>query len=152
MGAGGAAGLLGDLAKETSEELLHEMPGQEADEVRELLEFDPATAGGMMNTDFAFVGEASTREEVLEWMRGQELNIDQLDTIVLLDSSGQFSGTVPLARLRRAVGGVHGGGCPRTALNCPAERWCPAGQCSTPVLGHRPRCAAPSGGGRSAHD
>jgi len=28
-----------------SEELLEEMPGQEANEVRELLEFDPATAG-----------------------------------------------------------------------------------------------------------
>src|SRR5258708_14733153 len=103
MGAGGAAGLLGDLAKETSEELLQEMPGQEADEVRELLEFDPATGGGMMNTDFAFVGEASTREEVLEWMRGQELNLDQLDTIVLLDGSSQFSGTVPVARLLLAA-------------------------------------------------
>jgi magnesium transporter len=79
------------------------MPGQEADEVRELLEFDPGTAGGMMNTDFAFVGEASTREEVLEWLREQELNLDQLDTIVLLDSSAQFSGTVPVARLLLAA-------------------------------------------------
>jgi len=68
-----------------------------------LLEFDPATAGGMMNTDFAFVGEGSTREEVLVWMRGQELNFDQLDTIVLLDGSAQFSGTVPVARLLLAA-------------------------------------------------
>ena len=104
MAPDAAADLLADLSKETSEELLDEMPGQEADEVRELLEFDPATAGGMMNTDFAFVGEASTREEVLDWMRGQELNFDQLDTIVLLDSTAQFSGTVPVARLLLAAG------------------------------------------------
>jgi len=104
MAPDAAADLLADLSKETSEELLDEMPGQEADEVRELLEFDPATAGGMMNTDFAFVGEASTREEVLEWMRGQDLNFDQLDTIVLLDSAAQFSGTVPVARLLLAAG------------------------------------------------
>jgi magnesium transporter len=104
MAPDAAADLLADLSKETSEELLDEMPGREADEVRELLEFDPATAGGMMNTDFAFVGEASTREEVLEWMRGQELNFDQLDTIVLLDSTAQFSGTVPVARLLLAAG------------------------------------------------
>jgi Mg/Co/Ni transporter MgtE len=103
MAPDAAADLLADLPKETSEELLHEMPGQEADEVRELLEFDPATAGGMMNTEFAFVGEASTRDEVLEWMRGQELNLDQLDTIVLLDSQAQFSGTVPVARLLLAT-------------------------------------------------
>jgi len=57
----------------------------------------------MMNSDFAFVGENSTREEVLEWMRGQELNFDQLDTIVLLDGSSQFSGTVPVARLLLAA-------------------------------------------------
>jgi CBS domain-containing protein len=98
-----AADLLGDLSKETSEELLHEMPGQEANEVRELLEFDPATAGGMMNTEFIFVGEASRREEVLEWMREQEFNLDQLDTIVLLDSSAKFSGTVSVSRLLLAA-------------------------------------------------
>ncbi len=103
MAPDAAADLLADLSKETSEELLHEMPGQEADEVRELLEFDRATAGGMMNTEFVFVGEASTREEVLEWMRGQEINFDQLDTIVLLDGSAQFSGTVPVARLLLAA-------------------------------------------------
>ena len=68
-----------------------------------MLEFDPATAGGMMNPDFVFVGEASTREEVLQWMRGQEMNFDQLDTIVLLDNAAQFSGTVPVARLLLAA-------------------------------------------------
>src|SRR5437773_2339363 len=103
MAPDAAADLLADLPKETSEELLDEMPGLEADEVRELLAFDPATAGGMMNPDFVFVGETSTREEVLEWMRNQELNLDQLDTIVLLDSSAQFSGTVPVARLLLAA-------------------------------------------------
>ena len=103
MAPDAAADLLADLSKEVSEGLRDEMPGQEADEVRELLEFDPATAGGMMNPDFVFVGEASTREEVLEWMRAQELNFDQLDTIVLLDGAAQFSGTVPVARLLLAA-------------------------------------------------
>jgi sporulation protein YlmC with PRC-barrel domain len=103
MAPDAAADLLADLSKETSEELLDEMPGLEADEVRELLAFDPATAGGMMNPDFVFVGETSTREEVLEWMRNQELNLDQLDTIVLLDVKAQYSGAVPVARLLMAA-------------------------------------------------
>ena len=103
MAPDAAADLLADLPKETSEELLDEMPGLEADEVRELLAFDPATAGGMMNPDFVFVGETSTREEVLEWMRNQELNLDQLDTIVLLDAKAQYSGAVPVARLLMAA-------------------------------------------------
>lgn len=99
MAPDAAADVLGGLPKETSEELLEEMPGQEAEEVRELLEFDPATAGGMMNTDFVFVGDKSQRDEVVEWMKEQELNLDQLDTIVLLDGGAQFSGTVSVARL-----------------------------------------------------
>src|SRR5881394_780224 len=83
MAPDAAADLLADLPRETSEELLEEMPGHEAAEVRELLAFDESTAGGMMNPEFVFVGESSTREEVLQWMRSQELNFDQLDTIVL---------------------------------------------------------------------
>ncbi len=103
MAPDAAADLLADLPKETSEELLEEMPGQEADEVRGLLAFDPATAGGMMNPEFIYVGENSAREEVLTWLRKQELNFDQLDTIVLLGPSVEFSGTVPVARLLLAA-------------------------------------------------
>jgi sporulation protein YlmC with PRC-barrel domain len=103
MAPDAAADVLADLPKETSEEVLDEMPGREADEVRELLAFDPSTAGGMMNPDFVFVGETSPRDEVLEWMRDQELNLDQLDTIVLLDDNAQYSGTVSVARLLLAA-------------------------------------------------
>jgi Mg/Co/Ni transporter MgtE len=103
MAPDAAADLLADLPKETSEELLEEMPGHEADEVRELLSFDPSTAGGMMNTEFIFVGEGSRREEVLVWIRSQELNLEQLDTIVLLDGKAEYSGTVSVARLLLAA-------------------------------------------------
>src|ERR1700675_4630595 len=99
MAPDAAADLLADLPKETSEELLDEMPGQEADEVRELMAFDVSMAGSMMNPEFAFVGEGATRDEVLAWLRGQDLNLDQLDTIVLLDKEAQYSGTVTVARL-----------------------------------------------------
>src|ERR1700752_2369310 len=84
MAPDAAADLLADLPKETSEELLDEMPGQEAADVPELLSFDPSTAGGMMNPEFVFVGENSTREEVVEWLRRQDLNLDHLGTIGLL--------------------------------------------------------------------
>lgn len=99
MAPDAAADLLADLSKETSEELLEEMPGREANEVRELLEFDPATAGGMMNTDFVFVSESATRDEVIEWLRKQDQSLEQLDTVVLLDEKAQFSGAVPVVRM-----------------------------------------------------
>jgi CBS domain-containing protein/sporulation protein YlmC with PRC-barrel domain len=99
MAPDAAADVLADLPKETSEELLEEMPGREANEVRELLEFDPATAGGMMNTEYVFVSESATRDEVIEWMRKQDQSFDQLDTVVLLDDKAQYSGAVPVVRM-----------------------------------------------------
>ncbi|MGB9433005.1 MAG: CBS domain-containing protein [Candidatus Acidiferrum sp.] len=107
MAPDAAADLLADLSKETSEELLEEMPNQEANDVRELLAFDPSTAGGMMNTEFAFLSESATREEVLQWLRKQEFNLEQLDTIVILDTLGHFAGTVPIARILLAVPEQH---------------------------------------------
>jgi magnesium transporter len=103
MAPDAAADVLADLSKETSEELLEEMPGHEAKEVRELLEFDRATAGGMMNTKFVFVSESATREEVLEWMRKQDQSFDQLDAVVLLDHKAQYSGVVPVVRILLAA-------------------------------------------------
>lgn len=99
MAPDAAADVLADLPKETSEELLEEMPGREANEVRELLEFDPATAGGMMNTEFVFVSESATRDEVIEWMRKQDQQFEQLDSVVLLDDKAQYSGAVPVVRM-----------------------------------------------------
>jgi Mg/Co/Ni transporter MgtE len=103
MAPDAAADLLADLPLETSKELLEEMPNEEAEEVRELLSFDPSTAGGMMNTEFAFVSESATREEVMEWLRNQEFNLEQLDTIVLVDKLGHFAGTTPVARMLLAA-------------------------------------------------
>jgi magnesium transporter len=107
MAPDAAADLLADLPKETSDELLEEMPNREANDVRELLAFDPSTAGGMMNTEFAFVSESVSRDEVLDWLRKQDFNLEQLDTIVILDKLGHFSGTVPIARILLAAPEQH---------------------------------------------
>jgi magnesium transporter len=67
--------------------------------VRELLKFEETSAGGMMNTDFIYVGEKSTREEVLAWIREKDVNLEELDTIFLIDEDAVFSGAVPVGRL-----------------------------------------------------
>ncbi len=100
-----AADLLAGLSPETSRELLREMPGDDAQEVQELLRFEENTAGGMMNTDFVFVGETATRDEVVEWIRSKDLKLDQLDTVFVIDGEARFSGSVAVARLALATPG-----------------------------------------------
>ena len=64
-----------------------------------LLNFDEDSAGGMMNTDFVFVGETATRGEVIDWIRAKEVDLEQLDAIFLIDRDAKFSGRRAVARL-----------------------------------------------------
>jgi len=94
-----AADVLAGLRPETSQDVLEEMPGEEAREVQALLKFDENSAGGMMTTEFIFVGQTATRAEVIEWVRHREMKIEQLDSIFLIDEEAKFSGVVPVSRL-----------------------------------------------------
>jgi magnesium transporter len=94
-----AADVLANLPPETSQDVLEELPGEEAREVEALLSFDEHSAGGLMSTDFVYVGETATRPEVVEWVRGRDINVEQLDTIFLIDGNAKLSGAVPLGRL-----------------------------------------------------
>jgi CBS domain-containing protein/sporulation protein YlmC with PRC-barrel domain len=94
-----AAHLLADLPPETSQELLQELPHEDAREVRELLQFDPSTAGGMMNPQFVVMGEQATRGEAVEWVRNNELDPDKFDAIFLLNAQAILAGLVPVGRL-----------------------------------------------------
>src|ERR1700674_5681930 len=94
-----AADVLAGLTPESSRDVLSEMPGEEAREVRELLKFDENSAGGMMNTDFIYVGESATREEVVAWINEMEVDLERLDTVFLIDREARFSGAVAVGRL-----------------------------------------------------
>jgi len=95
-----AADVLADLAPEVSQDVLDELHGEEARDVEALLKFDEHSAGGMMTTDFVYVGETATRGEVVEWVRGREdINPEQLDTIFVIDGNAKFSGDVSVGRL-----------------------------------------------------
>ncbi len=99
-----AADVLGNLSPEASQDVIEELPGEEAREVEVLLSFHEHSAGGMMTTDFVYVGETATRAEVVEWVRGrEEIKVEQLDTIFVIDGNAKLSGAVPVGRLLLAA-------------------------------------------------
>jgi len=98
-----AADVIAGMRPESSREILSEMPGDEAREVRELLKFEENSAGGMMNTDFIYVGESATRDEVVSWIREKDVDLERLDTVFLIDSDAKFSGAVAVGRLLYAA-------------------------------------------------
>lgn len=100
-----AADVIAGLTPESSRDVLREMPGKEAREVRELLKFEENSAGGMMNTDFIYVGEKATCGEVIAWIREIDADLEQLDTVFLIDGDAKLSGAVAIGRLLLAPAG-----------------------------------------------
>ncbi len=99
-----AADVLKELEESTSEEILEEMEVAPESEVRELLEFEKDTAGGMMNTEYITLHEGATVEDALTALRGNEEQLESLNSLFLVDAQGRLRGAVPLARLFVATG------------------------------------------------
>jgi magnesium transporter len=94
-----AADVLADLEEETTEGILEEMDVEPKSEVRELLEYDERTAGGMMNTEFLTVAESGTLGDAVAALRANEDLLDHASGVFLTGERGRLTGFVPLARL-----------------------------------------------------
>jgi sporulation protein YlmC with PRC-barrel domain len=94
-----AADALAELEEEISEEILEEMETEPKTEVRELLEFEEDTAGGLMNTEYVTLHQEATAADAIAALKGNEELLDSLNTLFLIDADGRLVGTIPVARL-----------------------------------------------------
>ena len=99
-----AADALAELEEETSEEILEEMDVEPKAEVRELLEFEEDSAGGMMNTEYIALHENATVADALDALKGNEDLLENLNTLFLIDAEGRLRGAIALGRLFFATG------------------------------------------------
>ncbi len=99
-----AADILSELEEETSEEILDEMDSAPKTEVRELLEFEEDTAGGMMNTEFVSLHDNASVLDALSALKGNEDLLESLNTLFLVDADERLTAAIPLARLFLASG------------------------------------------------
>jgi magnesium transporter len=99
-----AADVLSEMEESTSEEILEEMDVAPESEVRELLEFEDDTAGGMMNTEYITLHDGATVEDAMTALRGNEDQLENLNSLFLVDAEGRLTAAVPLARLFVASG------------------------------------------------
>ena len=94
-----AADALAELEEETSEGILDEMDSAPKTEVRELLEFEEDSAGGMMNTEYVALHQNASVADALAALRGNEDLLESLNTLFLVDGEGKLTAAIPLARL-----------------------------------------------------
>ena len=101
-----AADALNELGIETSEEILEEMENAPKTDVRELLDFEEDTAGGLMNTEFVSLHEDATVADALQALKQNEDLLESLNTMFLVDAHERLKAAIPLARLFLHEGAV----------------------------------------------
>ena len=98
-----AADLLLEIPQERRVPVLNLLPPRKQLKIKRLLGYNPSTAGGLMNPDFASLRADATVGQALEQVRGSELTPSQLLTLWVLDSAGQLTGAVLSSELIRAA-------------------------------------------------
>jgi flagellar motility protein MotE (MotC chaperone)/sporulation protein YlmC with PRC-barrel domain len=101
-----AADLLGQLPERRLEQLLELMEPEEAEDVRELLKYEPDTAGGLMTSEPIILPADATVAEALALIRRHELHPALAASVFVTlppyeTPTGRFLGTVHFQRMLR---------------------------------------------------
>ncbi|HEX2188474.1 MAG TPA: magnesium transporter [Longimicrobiaceae bacterium] len=94
-----AADMIGELDPEEQDRVLAALSLEEAGEIRQLLEYDEESAGGIMTTELVSVLESLSAAEAIEEVRRQGQEIGDFYTIFVVDEGNCLRGTLSLQAL-----------------------------------------------------
>ena len=94
-----AADVLGELPEERAEELISLMEAGAAEEVRELLQYEPETAAGKMTTEFIALPESMTVEQVIARLRETKPDSETIYYLYVVNEQGHLVGVLSIRAL-----------------------------------------------------
>lgn len=94
-----AADLLAELTPEEQGQILGELAEEDAADVRELLEHDPETAGGLMTTDYITLRADMTMQAALEHLREVGPDAETIYYVYVVDEGERLVGVMSLRDL-----------------------------------------------------
>lgn len=97
-----AADLITEIEQERRLPILEMLPSDQQQKVRQLLEYNADTAGGLMNPDFVSVPPTATVADALEAIRKSRVPAESLQAVFVVDDGGQPIGATSIAQLVRA--------------------------------------------------
>lgn len=97
-----AADLVAELEEPRRAAVLPLLPAAQRTKVRALLGYDPATAGGLMSTEFICLYRHATVREAWERVRSSTVPDDLLTAVFVMDTHRRLEGSVALGSLMRA--------------------------------------------------
>jgi Mg2+ transporter MgtE len=94
-----AADALGELTEEHAERILGLMEPEDAEDVRELLQYEEDTAGGLMTTEFIALAETLTAREALAALRALAPDAETVYYVYVTDADTRLRGVLSLRDL-----------------------------------------------------
>jgi magnesium transporter len=93
------ADLLGKIPDDQAKALLDFMTKKTSEEVEELLDYDPKTAGGIMVSDFIALKEEASAKEAIEMLQKDYFDIEMPFYLYVIGDYGHLKGVVSLRQL-----------------------------------------------------
>ncbi len=106
MASDDAADLLLEIEQDRRIPVLNLLPAAKQLKIKQLLGYNPSTAGGLMNPDFASLPASAAVAAALELVRKSELAPGQLLTLWVIDADGRLVGGIFSSELIRAEHGA----------------------------------------------
>lgn len=94
-----AADLLAELTPEEQGEILGELEAEDAADVRDLLQYDPDTAGGIMTTDYITIHAEMTAQAAIEHLREVGPDAETIYYVYVVDQAEKLVGVMSLRDL-----------------------------------------------------
>lgn len=94
-----ATDIIGELEDEVSNEVLQKMDHEESENIKRLLSYDEETAGGLMQTEVIAVDRRMERDAIIEYIRKQYEEVENLHYVFVIDSDNKLLGELEVTRL-----------------------------------------------------
>ena len=94
-----AADLLETLPEERAPTVLAEMPSELAEEIGDLLDHPPDTAGGIMQTEYVSVPQYATVEQAIGLIRRAHDDVPEVHDVFVVNVERHVTGVLPLSYL-----------------------------------------------------
>ncbi len=98
-----ATDVVAELEDDKREDLLSKMEPESAQEIKELLEYDPDTAGGIMTPDVCCTHDFYHVDEAISAIRRQTSELETIYYVYVIDESEKLVGVVSLRDLMMAT-------------------------------------------------
>ena len=94
-----ATDIISELEDELSTDVLKKMDQEESENIKRLLSYDEETAGGLMQTEVIAVNQDMKRDEIIEYIRKQYDEVENIHYIFVENSKSKLVGELEITKL-----------------------------------------------------